>query len=103
MPLPPIHGKNLVAPGIGPGRVLFPASALTLPQSARKVPAMAKRDEKGPRLSARGREELAARQARQARALRENLRKRAAQRHGRTEPDPVSPPVAGDCGPEGKA
>ena len=64
---------------------------------------MAKGDDKGPRLSARGREELAARRARQARALRENLRKRAAQRHGRAEPDPLPPAVAGDPGPEGEA
>jgi len=64
---------------------------------------MAKGDDKGPRLSVRGREELAARQARQARALRENLRKRAAQRHGRAEPDPGRPAVAGDPEPEGEA
>lgn len=64
---------------------------------------MVKGDEKGPRLSVRGQEERAARQARQAAALRENLRKRAAQRRDRAAPDPAPPKVVGDPGAEGEA
>ena len=64
---------------------------------------MAKKDRTGPRLTARGEEELAARREREARALRENLRKRAAQRRGRAAPEPVPPTVAGGPGPEGEA
>ena len=101
MPLATILGKNLVAAGswlLGLGRGPL---ALTLPQSPCKVPAMAKGDHTGPRLSARGEEELAARRDRQARALRENLRKRAAQRRGRAEPNPAAPVGGGGPGPGG--
>ena len=64
---------------------------------------MAKRTPTGPRLTARGEEELAARRAREARALRENLRKRAAQRRERAGPDPAAPAESGGPGPEGEA
>ena len=91
MPPAPSPGKKLVAGGPGSGS----AFALTLPYSPRMVPAMADKEHSGPGLSARGRQAQAARQARQAQALRENLRKRAAQRRGRPEsggqaPDTVS-------------
>jgi|GEM_PF-921737 len=62
---------------------------------------MAKGDHTGPRVSARGQEEMAARRDREAKALRENLRKRTAQRRGRAEPEP---PTGDDSsGPEGEA
>lgn len=64
---------------------------------------MAKGDHTGPRLSARGREEMAARRDREARALRENLRKRTAQRRGRAEPNPAAPPADGGSDSEGEA
>ena len=64
---------------------------------------MAKGEHTGPHLSVRGQEELAARKAREARALRENLRKRTAQRRGQANPDPVPPAGAGGPGPEGEA
>jgi hypothetical protein len=64
---------------------------------------MAKKYPTGPRLTARGEAELAARREREARALRENLRKRAAQRRDRAEPDPVPSAAAGGSGPEGEA
>ena len=54
------------------------------------VPAMADKEHSEPGLSARGRQAQAARQARQAQALRENLRKRAAQRRGRPGPEDAS-------------
>jgi hypothetical protein len=81
--------------------------ALTLPHSPRKVAAMADQDHEGPRLSRRGQDEHVARQARQAQALRENLRKRAAQRRGRDgremEPDPPAPGAGGDPSDGGDA
>jgi hypothetical protein len=74
--------------------------ALTLPHSPRMVPAMANDEQTGPRLATRGHVALAARQAREAEALRENLRKRAAQRRNRAEPRPPAPASADTPGPE---
>jgi hypothetical protein len=58
---------------------------------------MTKGDRTGPHLSERGREEMAARRDREAQALRENLRKRTAQRRGRAEPE--SAPSRDGAGP----
>ena len=55
------------------------------------VPAMANDEQTGPRLATRGHVALAARQAREAQALRENLRKRATQRRDRAAPQPHAP------------
>ena len=86
--------------GLGPGGP-GAAIALTLPYSPRMVPAMANEDQTGPRLATRGHQALAARQAREAQALRENLRKRVAQRRDRTAPPP--PTAANRPDPEGEA
>jgi len=67
------------------------------------VPDMAKEDQTGPRLATRGHRALAARQAREAQALRENLRKRAAQRRDRAEPGPRPASGPEDPGPKGEA
>ncbi|HEX9791890.1 MAG TPA: hypothetical protein VGA60_14615 [Kiloniellales bacterium] len=76
---------------------------MTLPYSPRMVPAMANEDQTGPRLAARGHRALAARQAREAQALRENLRKRAAQRRDRAVPPPHASAAAEGPEPEGEA